>query len=628
MSIVIGTAGHIDHGKTALLRALTGIDADRLPEEQRRGMTIDIGYAWLPLPEGGSIDFVDVPGHDRLIGNMLVGAGEIDAVMLVVAADDGPRAQTLEHLELLDALGLRHGLAVVTKLDLLTPDDPRRTSRPAEVTALMEGTTLAGSPVLGVSAQTGEGLAELRTALLDLCDRVLAFPGAPAGHELGGARLAIDRAFSVRGRGAVVTGTLRGGSLERGATVRIVPAGAALSTARVRELQIHGRPVERVAGSGRVALNLAGPAHRALRRGQVVATSPAPLDTERLLVELRPVARGRPLRDGVELRLHLGTDEVLCRLRLAATIDEPVPIDPLLGMLRLARPVAAAVDDRFVLRWPSPAAAAAGGRVLDPLPPRRLARRRLDATAIARIATAASVERRLAALLAAHGALTEGAIEAYGSAFEASGTGTDHAAGTGMPGGPVRLDPELAAGLERLALDAVAEDRAQHPTDGGLPRARLRPRLVQRLRLGAEISPPDARTAIEALLDGLVRSGRLAQHGDRLVIPGRTEDLPPELAAAMGRLEVLLDAPAPPPLGEAAQAAGCPPDGVRRLAADGRIVRVGDDLAYAAPAYGRLEALAMRLAGVGPLTPAALRDASGTSRKYALAILEEMDGRG
>ncbi|HMJ80503.1 MAG TPA: SelB C-terminal domain-containing protein, partial [Candidatus Dormibacteraeota bacterium] len=144
----------------------------------------------------------------------------------------------------------------------------------------------------------------------------------------------------------------------------------------------------------------------------------------------------------------------------------------------------------------------------------------------------------------------------------------------------------------------------------------------------AEISPPDARTAIEALLDGLVRSGRLAQHGDRLVIPGHTEDLPRELSAAMGRLEALLDAAVPPPLGEAASAAGCPPDGVRRLAAEGRIVRVGDDLAYAAPAYARLEALAMRLAGVGPLTPAALRDASGTSRKYALAILEEMDGRG
>ena len=171
MTVVIGTAGHIDHGKTTLLRALTGIDADRLPEEQRRGMTIDVGYAHLMLPDGTELDFVDVPGHDRLVGNMLVGAGEIDAAMLVVAADDGPRAQTMEHLALLDALGISHGVAVVTKADVAGPT--RTAEAVAEVERMLSGTTLAGSPVLAVSSIDGDGIEALRAALVDLRDRVL-----------------------------------------------------------------------------------------------------------------------------------------------------------------------------------------------------------------------------------------------------------------------------------------------------------------------------------------------------------------------------------------------------------------------------------------------------------------------
>ncbi len=215
MTLVVGTAGHIDHGKTTLLRALTGIDADRLPEEQRRGMTIDVGYAHLDLEDGTSIDFVDVPGHDALIGNMLVGAGEIEAAILVVAADDGPRAQTLEHLELLDALGLRDGIGVVTKADVAGPE--RAAAVAAAVGELLARTSLAGAPVLVASSTTGEGLDGVRVALVRLRDRVAArAAGAPAGPP----RLAIDRAFAVRGRGSVVTGSLRGGELRAGAAVR------------------------------------------------------------------------------------------------------------------------------------------------------------------------------------------------------------------------------------------------------------------------------------------------------------------------------------------------------------------------------------------------------------------------
>src|SRR4051795_13393766 len=200
MTVVIGTAGHIDHGKTTLLRALTGIDADRLPEERRRGMTIDVGYAHLDLDDGTSIDFVDVPGHDKLVGNMLVGAGEIDAAIVVVAADDGPRAQTLEHLELLDALGIRHGLAVITKTDAVEADRVAVVS--TAVRQLLDRTSLVGSPVLAASGVTGEGIDALRAASLDLRDRA-----EPRSSPRGG-WLAIDRVFTVKGRGTVVTGTL------------------------------------------------------------------------------------------------------------------------------------------------------------------------------------------------------------------------------------------------------------------------------------------------------------------------------------------------------------------------------------------------------------------------------------
>ena len=213
MTVVIGTAGHIDHGKTALLRALTGIDADRLPEERRRGMTIDVGYAHLRLADGTDLDFVDVPGHDRLIGNMLIGAGEIDAVLLVVAADDGPRAQTIEHLALLDALGIDLGIVALTKVDAV---DAGRVEEVGQlIRERLAGSSLAGSPIVPVSSIDGRGLPELVAALTTLRDRALAARPQAPGDDAP-VRLAIDRSFVIKGRGTVVTGTLRGGRLGPG----------------------------------------------------------------------------------------------------------------------------------------------------------------------------------------------------------------------------------------------------------------------------------------------------------------------------------------------------------------------------------------------------------------------------
>ncbi|MGH2513658.1 MAG: selenocysteine-specific translation elongation factor, partial [Candidatus Limnocylindrales bacterium] len=357
MTVVVGTAGHIDHGKTALLRALTGIDADRLPEERRRGMTIDVGYAHLRLPDGSELDFVDVPGHDRLVGNMLVGAGEIDAVLLVIAADDGPRAQTHEHLALIDALGIRPGVVALTKIDLVAPD---RVVEVADgIRAMVAGTTLEDAPVLPVSAHDGSGLAELSAALVELRDEVLARLAAESLDSARPVRLAIDRAFVVRGRGVVATGSLRGGRLERGAHLRLMPDGR---TGRAREIQVHGSAVERVVGGGRVALNLAGIEAADLHRGMVLTTDPQVVASSTVVALLspgpartrEPVGRAWPPRPGATFRLHLGTDQVEAILGRGRRDHLLMPDGRLVARLRLAHPVAVADGDRFLLRRDAP----------------------------------------------------------------------------------------------------------------------------------------------------------------------------------------------------------------------------------------------------------------------------------
>ena len=621
MTVVVGTAGHIDHGKTALLRALTGIDADRLPEERRRGMTIDVGYAHMTLADGAQLDFVDVPGHDRLVDNMLVGAGEIDAALLVVAADDGVAAQTREHLGLLDALGIADGVAVLTKLDLLAPDDPRRAERVADVRALLEGTSLAGSPVVVVSARSGEGLDELRAELGRLRRRVEARAAAPGSGGPFGARLSVDRAFVVRGRGLVVTGTLRGGPIERGTALRTEPAGG---RARVREIQVHNGTVEVADGGGRVALNLAGLEPGEIARGVVLCNGPAVRATGRLLAWLRPAAGTRPLRDGAELRLHLGTDELLCRLRAAG----PRSADGFAAILTLARPTAAALDDRFVLRWPSPAGTAAGGRVLDPLPPRTIVRRRPDLALTELLARGGSSSERLAALLAAHGALDAEAAAAYGAAL-----GIPPHADLAVVAGAVRagrllVAPALVASIEEAALAALPDGGDATPAPGGMSLAALRTLAARRLRRAATVAADDAAAAADGLMTRLADAGRLERDGGAVHRPGPRPGLPAQTRAAMDRLAAALRTPTPPDLAEAASAAGCPPEGLRALEAEGRIVRLTPELGYAAETWSGLEALAVTLAAAGPVTPAAFRDASGTSRKYALAVLEELDARG
>ena len=597
-TVVFGTAGHIDHGKTTLLSALTGINADRLPEERRRGMTIDVGYAHLDLDDGSSIDFVDVPGHDGLVGNMLVGAGEIDAAILVVAADDGPRAQTLEHLELLDALGIDTGLAAITKTDLVPPE--RVAAVRAEVTSLLDRTTLAGSEIVDVSATTGAGLDALRHVVLRLRDRVLASLGT---HD-GGARLAIDRVFAVRGRGGVVTGTLRG-AIGSGVAVRIEPGARA---ARVREVQVHGRAVARSAG-GRTALNLAGIETAALARGDVVvSTGETGVGTsDRLLVALRAPASWSgvprpwlPPRPGARVRLHVGTSAVEARVARGARSEAPDGRE-VIRVLRLEAPIAAAAGDRFALRAPAPVGTVGAGRILDLTPPRGPARRRATEGRLAAVLAAGTRAERDQALLDLHGYLD---------------------------GRRPHLAGDVAEVLMTAAIEAVRTHHREARESPGLALAELRRAAVLALRRQVAIDAVTAADLVTDAISRLVDEGVLERDGDRVRDPADGPAAPAALAASMARLEAALAVPAPPSLGEAARAAGCPPEGVAELARSGRIVRLEPDLAWSASEFQRLAAVALAHARRGPLTPAAFRDSSGTSRRYVLAILEDLDRRG
>ena len=623
-TVVVGTAGHIDHGKTTLLRALTGIDADRLPEERARGMTIDVGFAHRSLEDGSAIDFVDVPGHDRLVGNMLVGAGEIDAVLLVVAADDGPRAQTLEHLALLDALGLRHAVVAITKVDTVEP------TRVAEVeglvSALVRRTGMSGAPIVAVSGTTGTGIDALRAGLVALRAAVLAeLEGPPAGPI----RLAIDRTFTVRGRGTVVTGTLRGGSLRPGAELRLEPSGGRPSggrpssgrqVARVREIQVHHGPADRADG-GRTALNLAGIDAEALRRGGVLTAGAGIVASDRLLVALRrptsvsdeaqptdarsaetwPPA-GRP-----ELRLHHWTDSVDARIGpVGATwpaLDAGDRGQALTAIGRLAQPVATMVGARAVLRDPGSGRVVAGVTVLDPRPPRGVSRRRATPTRLRALATAV------------------GAIEASGAVpLE----GPDASAALldlhGLRGG--ELAPDVTRALGAAATVKVGD---------GIGIAELRAHLGRELRRLVSVergAAPSATAALDRFVSGLVAAGTLVRAGDRVMDPARRSTGDAALEASMARLESLLDVNVPPSLAEAARAAACPPDGIRRLETAGRIVRVEDDLAWAEARYAALRSLVVELARRGPVAPAAFRDAIGGNRRVSLALLEDLGRRG
>jgi len=522
-----------------------------------------------------------------------------------VAADDGPRAQTMEHLALLSALGLRHGIVVITKIDVA--GEARTLAVTAEIVGLLAGTSLEGSPVVSVSSTLGTGLDALRMALVELRDRALMAVG-DRGAASSGSRLAIDRVFQVKGRGEVVTGTLRGGPLATGAMLRLVPGDG---TVRVREVQVHGAPVGS-ADRGRTALDVSGASRLSLHRGVVLTDDPAVTASDRWLIQIDTT-----WADRTRARVHLGTAAVDGTLSRAGRDALELPDGSAGAMIRLAAPLAVAAGDRLVMRRLSGTHRIVGAIVLDAGPARGVARRRQTSDRVWALATALA-RREPAAIAAAR-------LDLHGALLGGDGAAR------------VAVAPDVIGAIEEALLAAAAAAAAAAAVGSGetpaVPTSLTRMRAVatRTLRRLTSLDRATATVAGAAAVDRLVADGRLIREGAAVRLPGAATALLPEadpmLIAAMERLELALAGPSPPSLAAAARAAGCRPLGVRELERLGRIVVLEPDLAYAISAYRQLVGRALALAAHEPLTPAALRDATGTSRKYVMAILQDLDRR-
>ena len=597
MSFVVGTAGHIDHGKSTLITALTGIDPDRLAEEKRRGMTIDLGFAHMTLPSDREIGIVDVPGHARFMRNMLAGAHGLDAVLLVVAADEGVMPQTREHLDIIDLLDVRSGIVVLTKVDLV--DDEWRSLVEEEVRAAVKGMSLETAPVVAVSSVSGEGLRELVSTLDSLLET------AAGRVDSGRARLPIDRVFTMSGFGTVVTGTLADGSISVGDEMEVVPGGRIV---RIRGLQRHNEKVEEVGPGSRVAANLIGADKSDLERGDVLAAPHALQPANRIDASLRVLASApQPIRHGAEMLVHTGTVEVGCRV-IVLDGDEIPPGGEGWVQLYLARPIAAAAGDRFVLRVPSPAMTVAGGGFVD-VAPRRHPRH--DS------AVGASLARR-----AAGNVLQEElrkyprgvAVSALLKASLAPESDIDRLDGRRL--GDWIFSDEAWSSMATRAAQEVEAYHGAYPFRPGMAREELRSRL------GVPAS------AFPAVVRGLVEDGRIVERDGSLAAPAHQVAI--EVDGPAMNLVRLLEVQrfAPPSLADAMLQTGADEEMVRALAQRGDIVRVSDDIAFSKDAYEAAVAIVKEVvAANGSVTVAQLRDRMSASRRPVLALLEHLDSQ-
>ncbi|MCH7998566.1 MAG: selenocysteine-specific translation elongation factor [Chloroflexi bacterium] len=602
---VIGTAGHVDHGKSVLVEALTGIDPDRLREEKERGMTIDLGFAWLTLPSGREVSLVDVPGHERFIKNMLAGVGGIDLALLVVAADEGVMPQTREHLAIIDLLGIEHGVIVITKADLVEPEFAELVAADAEDT--LRGTTLEGAPAVLCSAVSRQGLDELLATLESELAKT------PPKRDIGRPRLPIDRAFTITGFGTVVTGTLNAGSFSVGQEVEVQPAGL---RSRIRGLQTHGQKVQLAPPGRRTAVNLTGVAVEELERGMVLATPGWLRPVTVLDVRLHAVRYlRRPLRHNITVTFHTGSAEVEGRLLLLDR-DEVPPGEAAWAQVRLAAPVAAVNGDHFVIRDPNDTLG--GGRIVDTQTRRH--RRFHEATIdklealergspgeVVLMAVAASEPvtlRELASGLDLAAAEVRVAVEATIESDEllaldvqplTEGTLLFSAVG-------------LAALTERMA-GSLAEYHRQSPLRRGMPREELR----SRLRL-------DSR-AFDQLVALWAGRGNVKDAGGSVCHP---EHEPRPDAGQQKRAQELLAGlraqPFSPPAPKDED------DLLSYLEDRGDIVWADEGIVFASEAYREMvERVVAHLKERQTVTLAQVRDLLSTSRKYAQALLENMD---
>lgn len=609
--MIVGTAGHIDHGKTTLVRALTGVDTDRLPEEKKRGISIELGYAFLDTPDGARIGFIDVPGHERLVHTMLAGATGIDYALLLVAADDGVMPQTREHLAVLSLLGLRRAAVVITKCD--RTDAARIAVLRGEIATLLAGSGLADAPLLEVSATTGQGLDGLRSRLFEAAQ---ALP--LAGGEDQAFRLAVDRAFSLDGVGTVVTGTIHAGRVHIGDELQLSPGG--LQRARVRSLHAQNRAVSEAGPGQRCAVGLVGLAKDQIARGQWLAA--APLASARIDVRLQLwPGEARPLRSGTPVHVHLGAAAVLGSVALL----EPELLQPGeqgLAQLVLQQPVGAWRGDRVVLRDASASRTMAGGIVLDPFAPTRYRRTPERLTELAALQGAAPAERLQGLLQAAPGgvdlrrfALAEGRPQVLSPA---TGALTVHEAEADWA-----LADVAAESLSKRLLQSLAEFHARQPEELGPDAARLRRLAAPRL--------PEA--LWRALLQRLRAQERLAQRGAFVHLPEHgvklsatelriAQKVAPMLQAARYEGAWARDLARDAEEGEALMRST-----LSRLAQQGEVHQVVKDLFYESGHMRTLARIARELAArsEGQVLAGGFRDATGLGRKRAIQILEYFD---
>jgi selenocysteine-specific elongation factor len=593
---VIATAGHVDHGKSALIVALTGIDPDRFEEEKRRGLTIDLGYAWTTLPSGREVGFVDVPGHERFIRNMLAGVGPVRLVLFVVAADEGWKPQSEEHLQILDVLGIAGGVIALTKTDLVDADGVALATD--EVRDRVAGSVLADAPIVPVSARTGDGLPDLIAAL----DRLVL--GAPAPEDAR-TRLFVDRVFTITGAGTVVTGTLTGGCLRVDDDVTLEPGDV---RARVRSLQTHKRARDEACHVARVAVNLAGVERAPLRRGVVVTMPRSFRTTSQIDAIVRPVRGVDEIPERGAFLLHHGAAETSARIRVL----DRLPDGALLVRVRVEDVLVVDVGDRFVLWEAGRRRVVGGGIALDPAPPRAATPRHV--AFLARRAATDDRDERARIAVEEAGAIRAAELELQLGANPA----------------PTTTDGWLVSDdlARRIASSLTASLDTFHrgrPLEEGAPLDAARRTVLDEVRAsGARVDPGIA----DAMLDHLERDGVIARAATTVRLASHTvslgaheTELDELIAAISGEHE------ATPPTVKQLGEAGFDPALIDAAGRAGRLVRIAPDLVLTPAMLERGIAVAREHASEG-MTVSALREALGTSRKYAVPLAEYLDATG
>lgn len=621
--IIIGTAGHIDHGKTSLVKALTGVDADRLKEEKERGITIDIGFADLTVGEV-HFGFVDVPGHERFVRNMLAGAHGIDLVMLVVAADEGVMPQTREHFDICRLLEVKAGLVVITKTDMAEPEFAELVE--AEVAEYVAGSFLEGAPILRVSSRTGEGIEELKTALGRLA------AGVAERDDEAVARLPIDRVFTIKGFGTVVTGTLIAGRIRTGEELELLPS-AGLRT-RARSLQVHGHATQEARAGERTAINVQGIDLDQVTRGQVLAPAGRLWASSMLDVRLRMLPSApRSLRSRSRVHLHIGTAEVLARVVLLGRTELPAG-DACFAQLRLESPTLTAPGDHFILRSYSPTVTIGGGVIVDALPVKHRLRDGAQAAAQLERLAAADESERIALMIEMAGeqGMTYSRIAAgSGAPDEAIKRATESAIKTrrilsASLNPPLFLARPAFEELARQVRALLKEFHQKAPLESGMGREELREKIF------AHLSPDIFRAVIQQLAD----RNEIVAEKDLLRLATHRVALSDEEQAAKDHLSTLFAGAAlqPMTLEEALAQAG-PQFGIdaaraqrfaQMLINSGELVRVAD-LIFHRTALDQLKSALQKFkADSGPrIDVSAFKDLTGVSRKYAIPLLEYLD---